>query len=104
PWARRRKPPRAGKPGLNRRFAKDAHTTSDTANLEALAEELDQIIASENPRRPKSSSPLVKEIGPRPPPDHPSQIPTAVRAIPRKVEAAGIEPASADAPTGHLQA
>jgi len=32
------------------------------------------------------------------------RIPAAVRAIPRKVEAAGIEPASAAAPAEHLQA
>ena len=72
-------------------------TTPDTANLAQLAHQLDQIIATGSPEQAKELLRLlVKDIrvhgrGKIIPT---YRIPAAVRATPRKVELAGLEPAA----------
>jgi site-specific DNA recombinase len=78
------------------------------ADLATVADQLDQLIADAEPQKAKALLRLVIEelrVNSRA-----EILPTyrvispAVCATSEKVEAAGIEPASADAPTGHLQA
>jgi site-specific DNA recombinase len=82
---------------LVRTLAARAHTPPDTATLAGLADELDEIIATESPEQAKELLRLlIKEIRVhnrrRIVPTY--RIPAAVRAIPRKVEPAGLEPAT----------
>jgi site-specific DNA recombinase len=82
---------------LSRRLATDADELPDAAALTELADHLDEVIASESPEQAKELLRLlVKEIRVhnrrRILPIY--RVPTAVRAIPRKVELAGLEPAT----------
>jgi site-specific DNA recombinase len=82
---------------LARRLATHAHTPPDTAALAALADQLANIIASENPEQAKELLRLlIKEIRVHNRRRiHPTyRIPATVRAIPPKVELAGLEPAT----------
>ena len=82
---------------LSRRLATEAHTSPDTAALPGLADELEEILANGSPEQAKELLRLlVKEIRVY---DHTNIVPTyrvpaeaAVRAIPSKVELAGLEP------------
>jgi site-specific DNA recombinase len=78
------------------RLATQANTPPDTAALAGLAEQLEEIIAAGNPEQAKELLRLlIKEIRVhnrrRIVPTY--RVPAAVRAIPPKVEGAGIEPA-----------
>ncbi len=80
---------------LTRRLATHAHTPPDAAALEGLAEELEEIVASESPEQAKELLRLlVKEIRVhnrrRIVPSY--RVPAAVRAIPSKVGRTGLEP------------
>ena len=82
---------------LTRRIATRADEPPDTAGLAALADQLDDVIASESPEQAKELLRLlVKEIRVhnrrRILPIY--RVPAAVRAIPPKVELAGLEPAT----------
>jgi site-specific DNA recombinase len=82
---------------LNRRLATHGDKPPDTAALAKLADRLDDVIASESPEQAKELLRLlVKEIRVhnrrRILPIY--RVPAAVRAIPRKVELAGLEPAT----------
>jgi len=82
---------------LAARIATHAHTPPDGAALARLADQLEAIIADENPEQAKELLRLlVKDIQVhdrrRIIPTY--RIPAAVRAIPRKVELAGLEPAA----------
>ena len=79
------------------RVGAQAHTRPDTAALGGLADQLDEILASESPEQAKELLRLlVKEIRVhdrrRIIPTY--RIPAAVRAIPSKVDPAGLEPAT----------
>jgi hypothetical protein len=82
---------------LGRRLATQAHTPPDAAALAGLAGERDEVLANESPKQAKELLRLlIKEIR-----VHnrrgivPSyRVPAAVRAMPRKVELAGLEPAT----------
>jgi site-specific DNA recombinase len=82
---------------LARPLATQAHTPPDAAALAGLADQLDEILANESPEQAKELLRLlVKEIRVH---DRRRIIPTyrvpaAVRAIPSKVELAGLEPAT----------
>jgi hypothetical protein len=83
--------------GLARRVATQAHTPPDTAALADLANHLDEILATESPEQAKELLRLlIKEIRVhnrrRIAPTY--RVPAAVRAIPPKVELAGLEPAT----------
>jgi chromosome segregation ATPase len=80
---------------LAAQLATHAHTPPDGAALDGLADQLEAIVASENPEQAKELLRLlVKDIQVhnrrRIVPTY--RIPAAVRAIPRKVERIGIEP------------
>ncbi len=82
---------------LARRLAAHAHTPPDGAALAGLADQVDEIVASESPEQAKELLRLlVKEVRVhnrrRIIPVY--RVPMAVRAIPSKVERAGIEPAT----------
>ena len=82
---------------LARQLATQAHTPPDAASLAGLADQLDQILATEGPEQAKELLRLlVKEIRVhnrrRIVPTY--RVPAAVRAIPPKVGRAGIEPAT----------
>jgi chromosome segregation ATPase len=82
---------------LTARLATHAHTPLDSATLASLADQLEAIVANENPEQAKELLRLlVKDIQVhdrrRIIPTY--RIPAAVRAIPRKVELAGLEPAT----------
>jgi site-specific DNA recombinase len=82
---------------LTRRLATHAHPPPNTAALAALVDQLEDIIASESPEQAKELLRLlVKEIRVhnrrRILPTY--RIPATVRAIPSKVELAGLEPAT----------
>lgn len=82
---------------LTRRLATQAHRPAGGAALAGLAEQLDQILATESPEQAKELLRLlVKEVRVhnrrRIVPTY--RIPAAVRAIPRKVGGTGLEPAS----------
>ena len=82
---------------LARRLAAHAHTPPDGAALAGLADQVDEIVASESPEQAKELLRLlVKEVRVhnrrRIIPVY--RVPTAVRAIPSKVERAGLEPAT----------
>ena len=82
---------------LSRRLATHADEPPDTAALAELADHLDEVIASESPEQAKELLRLlIKEIRVhnrrRILPIY--RVPAAVRAIPRKVELAGLEPAT----------
>jgi hypothetical protein len=75
--------------------ATQAHTPPDGAALTGLADQLEQIVASESPEQAKElMGLLLKEIrvhdGRRIVPTY--RVPAAVRAIPSKVELGGLEP------------
>ena len=80
---------------LTNTIGTQAHTPPDTANLAGLADQLEEILANESPEQAKELLRLlVKEVRVhdrrRIVPTY--RIPTAVRAIPRKVELGGLEP------------
>jgi site-specific DNA recombinase len=80
---------------LAARLATDAHTPPDGASLAGLAEQLEAIVADENPEQAKELLRLlIKEIQVhdrrRIIPTY--RIPAAVRATPRKVGGTGLEP------------
>jgi site-specific DNA recombinase len=82
---------------LARRLATQAHTPPDAAALAGLADQLDELLARESPEQAKELLRLlVKEIRVhdrrRIVPTY--RVPATVRAIPRKVELAGLEPAT----------
>ncbi len=82
---------------LARRLATQAHTPPDAAALAGLADQLGEILANESPEQAKELLRLlIKEIRVhnrrRIVPTY--RVPAAVRAIPRKVELAGLEPAT----------
>jgi site-specific DNA recombinase len=82
---------------LARTLATQAHTSPDGAALAGLADQLDEILASESPEQAKDLLRLlIKEIRVhnrrRIVPTY--RVPAAVRAIPPKVELAGLEPAT----------
>jgi site-specific DNA recombinase len=82
---------------LARTFATKAHTSPHAAALTGLADELDEILATESPEQAKDLLRLfIKEIRVhnrrRIVPTY--RVPAAVRAMPRKVERAGLEPAT----------
>jgi site-specific DNA recombinase len=82
---------------LGRRLATQAHTPQDAAALADLANHLDEILATESPEQAKELLRLlIKEIRVhnrrRIVPTY--RVPAAVRAIPSKVELAGLEPAT----------
>jgi site-specific DNA recombinase len=82
---------------LARRLATQAHTPPDTAALAGLADQLDEILANESPEHAKELLRLlIKEIRVhnrrRIIPTY--RVPAAVRAMPSKVELAGLEPAT----------
>jgi site-specific DNA recombinase len=80
---------------LTHSLGTQAHTSPDTAALAGLADQLEDILATESPEQAKELLRLlVKEIRVH---DRRQiiptyRIPTAVRAIPSKVERTGIEP------------
>ena len=81
---------------LTARLAAQAHTPPDGAALQGLADQLEAIVANENPEQAKELLRLlVKDIQVhdrrRIIPTY--RIPAAVRAIPRKVGGTGLEPA-----------
>jgi site-specific DNA recombinase len=83
--------------GLTHTLATQADTPPDTAALTGLADQLEDIIATESPEQAKELlRHLIKEIQVhdrrRIIPTY--RIPAAVRAIPRKVGGAGLEPAT----------
>jgi hypothetical protein len=80
-----------------RTLATPAHTPPDTAALAALAEQLEEILATESPEQAKELLRLlIKEIRVhnrrRIVPTY--RVPAAVRAMPSKMELAGLEPAT----------
>jgi hypothetical protein len=80
---------------LARSLATQAHTPPDTAALAGLADQLDEILATESPEQAKELLRLlIKEIRVhnrrRIVPTY--RVPAAVRAIPRKVGGTGLEP------------
>ena len=82
---------------MTRRSKRRKHTPPDGAALASLADQLEDIVAGENPEQANELLRLlVKEIRVhdrrRIVPTY--RIPAAVRAIPPKVERAGIEPAT----------
>ena len=82
---------------LAQTLATQAHMPPDPAALAGLADQLDQILATESPEQAKDLLRLlIKEIRVhnrrRIVPTY--RVPTAVRAIPSKVEPAGLEPAT----------
>jgi exonuclease VII small subunit len=79
------------------RLATQAHTPPDVAAVAGLADELDEILTTESPEQAKELLRLlIKEIRVhsrrRIVPTY--RVPAAVRAIPSKVELAGLEPAT----------
>jgi hypothetical protein len=82
---------------LGRRLAGQAHTPSDAAALGDLADQLDDFLATKAPEQAKEMLRLlIKEIRVhnrrRIVPTY--RVPAAVRAMPSKVELAGLEPAT----------
>jgi hypothetical protein len=82
---------------LARPLATTADEAPDTAALAELADQLENILATEHPEQAKELLRLLgKEIHMhsrrRIVPTH--RVPAAVRAIPRKVGGAGLEPAT----------
>jgi site-specific DNA recombinase len=82
---------------LARTLATQAHTPPDAAALAGLADQLDEILATESPEQAKDLLRLlIKEIRVhnrrRIVPTY--RVPAAIRAIPSKVERAGLEPAT----------
>ena len=80
---------------LARTLATQAHTPPDAAALAALADQLEQILATESPEQAKDLLRLlIKEIRVhnrrRIVPTY--RVPAAVRAIPSKVGGTGLEP------------
>src|SRR5581483_7639875 len=86
---------------LAARLATQAHTPPDAAALTGLADQLEAIVADENPEQAKELLRLlVKDIQVhdrrRIIPTY--RIPAAVRTTPRKVDPAGLEPATSTLP------